>query len=304
MIAPYGWQIGPDRELPLDRPRLMGVLNVTPDSFSDGGLFFDAESALDRALQMIDEGADVIDVGGESTRPGARRISPAEQICRVTPVIRRIRARSAVPISVDTTIAEVARAALDCGADIINDVSATTDDPAMLPLMASRSCGVVLMHRLVTPAQDSYSDRYAQEPAYDDVVATVCEHLRRRMEDVTAAGVGHRRIVLDPGLGFGKSVAQNFRLAARIMDVASLGRPVLSAASRKSFLGRVSGVEAPAARLEATLAMSVAHCLMGVRLFRVHDVGAHRRALAVAEQFRLSGEATGSRTGGSATGPG
>ncbi len=292
--APDGWQIGPDRELSLDRPRLMGVLNVTPDSFSDGGMFFDAETALDRVLSMIDEGADVIDVGGESSRPGARRVSPSEQIRRVTPVIRRIRARSSVLISVDTTSADVARAALDSGADIINDVSAATDDPAMLPLMATRSCGVVLMHRLVAPEQDSYSDRYAQEPAYDDVVASVREHLRRRMADVTAAGVGHRRIVLDPGLGFGKSVAQNYRLAARIMDMASLGRPVLSAASRKSFLGRVSGVDTPAARLEGTLAMSVAHCLMGVRLFRVHDVGAHRRALAVAEAIHAAGAATGS----------
>ncbi|MCL4211658.1 MAG: dihydropteroate synthase [Phycisphaerales bacterium] len=292
--APDGWQIGPDRELSLDRPRLMGVLNVTPDSFSDGGMFFDAETALDRALSMIDEGADVIDVGGESSRPGARRVSPSEQIRRVTPVIRRIRARSSVLISVDTTSADVARAALDSGADIINDVSAATDDPAMLPLMATRSCGVVLMHRRVAPEQDSYSDRYAQEPAYDDVVASVREHLRRRMADVTAAGVGHRRIVLDPGLGFGKSVAQNYRLAARIMDMASLGRPVLSAASRKSFLGRVSGVDTPAARLEGTLAMSVAHCLMGVRLFRVHDVGAHRRALAVAEAIHAAGAATGS----------
>lgn len=292
--APDGWQIGPDRELSLDRPRLMGVLNVTPDSFSDGGMFFDAETALDRVLSMIDEGADVIDVGGESSRPGARRVSPSEQIRRVTPVIRRIRARSSVLISVDTTSADVARAALDSGADIINDVSAATDDPAMLPLMATRSCGVVLMHRRVAPEQDSYSDRYAQEPAYDDVVASVREHLRRRMADVTAAGVGHRRIVLDPGLGFGKSVAQNYRLAARIMDMASLGRPVLSAASRKSFLGRVSGVDTPAARLEGTLAMSVAHCLMGVRLFRVHDVGAHRRALAVAEAIHAAGAATGS----------
>lgn len=290
--APDGWQIGPDRELSLDRPRLMGVLNVTPDSFSDGGMFFDAETALDRALSMIDEGADVIDVGGESSRPGARRVTPAEQIRRVTPVIRRIRARSSVLISVDTTSADVARAALDSGADIINDVSAATDDPAMLALLATRSCGVVLMHRRVAPEQDSYSDRYAQEPAYDDVVATVREHLRRRLAEVTTAGVGHRRIVLDPGLGFGKSVAQNYRLAARIMDMASLGRPVLSAASRKSFLGRVSGVDTPAARLEGTLAMSVAHALMGVRLFRVHDVGAHRRALTVAEAIHAAGTAT------------
>jgi dihydropteroate synthase len=270
------------RVLRLDQPRLMGIVNVTPDSFSDGGALATVGQAVDHALRMVDEGASIIDVGGESTRPGAERVAAPEQIRRAVPVIERLRTRSDVLISVDTTLAAVAKVALDAGADIINDVAAGREDERMLPLAAERGCGVILMHRRVAPQDDVYSDRYVEAPVYDDVVETVRRFLLERCEVAMAFGVQRSAIVIDPGLGFGKTVGQNYQLIARMSELVETGFPVLCSASRKSFVGVVSGTEEPRARIVGSTAVSVAGWLAGVRLLRVHDVAAHREALAVA----------------------
>ena len=283
------WQVGTDWFLPLDQPRLMGVLNVTPDSFSDGGQNMNPARAVGRALRMINEGADIIDIGGESTRPGAKRISDAQQIDRTVPVIEELHRHADVLISIDTTRATVAEAALDAGAKIINDVAAGRDDESMLSLAASRHCGLVLMHRLHPPGEDSYSDRYHEAPQYKDVVAEVSDFLNRRAQEAIKAGVDPASIVIDPGLGFGKTVEQNYRLIAHGTDFVEGGYPVLSGASRKSFIGTISDVEVPAERVFGSLAVSVAHWLMGVRLFRVHDVAQHAQALAVARKIAPNG---------------
>lgn len=276
------WVLGEGRVLSLDRPQIMAIVNLTPDSFSDGGRFGSVDDAVDHALRMIDDGASVIDVGGESTRPGAQAVPAEEQIERIVPFITALRARTDVFITIDTTLAPVAARALDAGADAINDVAAGRDDEAMLPLTARRRCGLILMHRRIKPEADSYSHRYADPPRYDDVVDDVLTFLDERRRAAMSAGVGGDRILLDPGLGFGKSVEQNYALIARTGELLALGRPVLSAASRKSFIGAVTGVEPPYERLAGSLAVSVAHWLAGARVFRVHDVRAHREALAVA----------------------
>ncbi len=276
------WTASSDRVLSLEPFALMGVVNITPDSFSDGGQFADQEDAARFALQLVDEGATVIDVGGESTRPGAERVDAEEQVRRVVPVIARIRARSNVAISVDTTLAEVAEAAIEAGADIVNDVSAGTEDSAMFRLAARTGAGLVLMHRLHAPGDDSYSDRYTQPPAYGDVVRDVANFLLARAEMAMAAGVARESIAIDPGLGFGKSVAQNYELLARTSELAALGFPVLVGASRKSFLGAVTGRTDPEQRIIGSVVAAVAAYGGGARVIRAHDVGAHREALLVA----------------------
>lgn len=293
------------RVLSLDRVRIMGVLNVTPDSFSDGGLYASPAAALEQAKRMVDEGAAWLDVGGESTRPGAARVDVEEQCRRVLPVIEAIRgAGIAVPISVDTTRSAVAARAIEAGTDVINDVSAGLEDAELLNVAAERGAGVILMHRLVPPTADSYSHQYAREPDYtaaagedaaaarvagiDPVVPAVRRFLAERAAAARAAGVAAGSIVLDPGLGFGKSVEQNFALLAVMgregaLGLAGMEFPLLGAASRKSFLGKVAGVEEPSARINASVAAAVAIALAGVRLIRAHDVAAHREGLAVAE---------------------
>jgi dihydropteroate synthase len=285
---PQVWQVGSARSVALDRPRLIAILNLTPDSFFDGGRQTTVSSAIEAAERSLAEGADALDLGGESTRPGASRISADEQISRVIPVLKAIRSQSgplsAIPISIDTTLAPVAQAALDAGADAINDVSAGLEDPSILTVAAAHGAGLILMHRLVPPGQDSYSDRYANPPEYGDVVRETREFLSQRAEAAIAAGVDRRSIVIDPGLGFGKTVEQNLELIRRTGDIAVLGFPVLSGVSRKSFVGRAAGQgdSGPGERLEGTLALSVAHLAAGARLFRVHDVAAHERALTAA----------------------
>lgn len=274
--------VSADRVLSLDPFAIMGVVNMTPDSFSDGGQFASFEEAAQHALDLVEQGASVIDVGGESTRPGAQPVSAEEQIRRVVPTISRIRARSHVAISIDTTNATVAAAALDAGADFVNDVSAGTDDRDMFPLLARRGAGVVLMHRLAAPQDDSYSDRYERAPEYTDVVRAVTDFLLARAEVAMAAGIARESIALDPGLGFGKSVAQNFELVARTSELAALGYPVLVGASRKSFLGAVSGRADPEQRIIGSVVAAVAAYGGGARIVRAHDVGAHREALLVA----------------------
>ncbi len=278
------WQINARRAIRLDRPFCIGILNVTPDSFSDGGALGSVGAAVDRARAIVDEGGDGLDIGGESTRPGAARVSVDEQIARVVPVIEGIRkAGIELPITIDTTRAAVAAAGLDAGGDAINDVSAGGEDAGMLGLAAERGCGIVLMHRETTPERDRYSDAYGDggRPIGDGIVGHVVGALELARDAAVDAGVDRGCIVLDPGLGFGKDVGQNLGLIGGTGLIVGLGHPVLSALSRKSFVGRVSlGRDSePSERLAGTLGLSVLHLSMGAMMFRVHDVGAHREAL-------------------------
>ena len=293
MVDPGGarWVVGGGQVIELARPVVMGVLNVTPDSFSDGGRYANVSAAVARVREMVQEGAAIVDVGGESTRPGAARVDADEQIRRVLPVVEAIRAeRIGIEISIDTTRAAVARAAIGAGASIVNDVSGGTEEPEILRLCAERGAGVVLMHRLRAPDGDRYSDRYdaSGRPDYSregGVVATVHAALDGLAQSAMAAGVARESIVLDPGLGFGKTVEQNFALIAGVGKLCEVGFPILCGASRKSFIGRVTGVEEPSQRVFGSVAVSVSQCLAGVRLFRVHDVRAHVEALAVAMEI-------------------
>lgn len=271
------------RRLSLDRARIMGILNVTPDSFSDGGEHDDPDRAVARAMTMREEGAEIVDIGGESTRPGAERVDESEQIARTVPVIERLVAEGFDGlISIDTTRARVARAAVEAGAHIVNDVSSGTDDEGMQGVASETGAGIVLMHRLLPPEQDSFSHAYAKDPVYEGgVVACVREYLRDRASAAMEGGIEEGAIVLDPGLGFGKSVAQNYELIAGAGELLSTGFPILSASSRKSFIGAVTGVEIASQRVDGSLAVTSAQYLSGVRLFRVHDVRAHARALSV-----------------------
>ncbi len=281
------WQISPTQRLPLDRPRLMGIINVTPDSFDTRTRTPMIDDALARARILVEEGACMLDLGAQSTRPGAAGVAPEEQIARLEPLVRALRADrdfDRIPLSIDTTSARVARRMLELGANIVNDVSAGRDDEHMLALCAEHACGLVLMHRLAPPDRDRYSDRYEREPHYHDVVEDVRTFLAIRMRAALDAGVQADAVVLDPGLGFGKSVAQNFALIRGTPRLASLGRPLLSALSRKSFIGRI-GLQRdsePDERVGGTLAASLAHMALGVRLFRVHDVAEHASAMRVA----------------------
>ncbi len=280
------WRISPTRAIQLDRPCLFTILNLTPDSFADGGRLTTPGHARDAALRASDQGADGLDLGAESTRPGAARVDPDEQRRRLIPAIEAIRAAGiGLPITADTTRSEVARAALDAGADAINDVSAGTEDDGMLALAAERSCAIVLMHRLAPPTGDSYSDRYRTDPDYPGGVQNaVRSFLARRLAAARSAGVPEEGVLLDPGLGFGKSVPQNLELIRATAGLCSLGRPVMSALSRKSFVGRIGlGRDStPDERLPATLALSALHLGAGARVFRVHDTAPHRQALDAA----------------------
>lgn len=288
------WKLSDTRAIGLDRPCVVCIVNATPDSFADGGEYNTVDAAVARAKRAIDDGADMLDIGGESTRPGAGRVDAAEQIRRVVPIVEAVRACGLeIPISVDTTLSAVASVALDAGADAINDVSAMTEDPGMLWLAGERGCGVVLMHRLTTPRRDSYSDAYVAEPVYGDVVEDVCAYLAGRRDAALEAGVERDRIVLDPGLGFGKSVVDNLRLirsTARLVE--RLGCPLMSGLSRKSFVGRAAfGRDSePSERVDATVGMSVMHMRCGARIFRVHDVKAHREALDAAWAVSRAGD--------------
>lgn len=266
----------------------MAILNCTPDSFYGGSRLDSVSAAVEAALTAVHSGASIVDIGGESTRPGAEPVDAAEQIRRTAPVIRAIRARSeldSLAISIDTTRAEVARAALDSGADAINDVSGLQDDgEKLLDLLASAPAGYILMHRRVPPAHDRYSDQYELAPEYADVVADVRTFFEHNIRTLASRGIEPLRVLLDPGLGFGKSVEQNCELIRRTPEFTALGRPVLSGLSRKSFVGRLAlGRDSdPDERLEGTIALSVLHLLQGARVFRVHDVEACIRALRAA----------------------
>ena len=251
------------------RPLVMAVLNVTPDSFSDGGRFATVEAALEQAVAMVRDGADLIDIGGESTRPGSQRVPADEQVRRVVPVVEAIR-RSGLDaaLSIDTTLAPVAAAALDAGADLVNDISAGRDDADLLPLVARRKIPVVLMHMQGTPAT------MQREPAYDDVTADVTAFLRERERAALAAGVEAWRVLHDPGIGFGKTMVHNLTLLRRLPEIAAaLGRPLVLGTSRKRFIGTITGEDEPSRRLFGTAA-TVAWCVAnGAAVVRVHDVG-------------------------------
>src|SRR5512138_3755263 len=260
-------------------PFLMGVVNATPDSFSDGGRYLDRDAAVERALRLADEGADLVDLGGESTRPGAPPVPAAEEIARVVPVVERLRARGfALPISVDTSKGAVARAALAAGADLVNDVTALSD-PELARACADARAPVVLMHMRGTPG-----DMNARA-VYGDVVADVARELGDALARAEAAGIARERTILDPGLGFAKTAEHNLELLARAGELRALGRPLLVGPSRKSFIGKLTG--APVAdRLPGTLAAVAACVLGGVELLRVHDVAPARQALLVAAAIR------------------
>jgi len=262
--------------LPAGRTAVRGILNVTPDSFYDGGRHAGLDAALAHARTMLAEGADVLDVGGESTRPGSHPISADEECARVVPVIAALRRETDRAISVDTSKAGVAAEALAHGADVVNDVSAGRGDSAMLAVVAEHGAAVVLMHMRGTPATMQAA------PHYDDVVAEVRAFLQARAEAAHAAGIPLDRIWIDPGIGFGKRRVDNLALLAELRALTTLGFPVLVGASRKRFLA-ADGDDAPAARLAASLAAATLAAAQGAAIVRVHDVGATRRALAVAD---------------------
>jgi len=269
------WRFG-DRALDCaSRTHVMGVLNVTPDSFSDGGLFLDPEAAVRRGIELAAEGADVIDVGGESTRPGSDPVPAEVEMDRVVPVIKRLAAEVDVPLSIDTRKPEVARAGLDAGAAIVNDISGGRD-ARMLEVVADTGAGLVLMHMLGDPKT------MQAEPRYDDVVAEVKAYLGQRVEAAVQAGIDRDRLCVDPGIGFGKKLEHNLELLRNVDAFAELGRPVLVGPSRKSFLGKLLGAEVDD-RLEGTAAAVAWLAARGAHILRVHDVREMVRVVRVVD---------------------
>ena len=262
-----------------DRTLVMGVLNVTPDSFSDGGLFFDADSAIARGRALIDEGADILDIGGESTRPGSEPVSEEEEMRRVLPVIDALAPQARTPISIDTCKPRVADECLRRGARVLNDVTGLRD-AEMMRIAARHAAAVVIMHMRGTPKV------MQQQTHYDDVVHEVRAHLAARAAAAQAAGLTD--IAVDPGIGFAKTPAQNFEILKRLGEFRELGYPLLVGPSRKSFLGLLGGQDRTEDRLEGTLAAVTIAVLHGANIVRVHDVMACRRVVAVAERVRAS----------------
>jgi dihydropteroate synthase len=254
---------------------LMGVVNVTPDSFSDGGLYLDPEAAVAHGLALADEGAAILDIGGESTRPGALPVPVQEELRRVLPVLEGL-AGAGVRLSIDTSKAAVAGAAIEAGATVVNDVTALRGDASMASVVAGAGVDCCLMHMLGEPRT------MQDDPRYDDVVSDVKAFLEERMAFAVAEGVPEERIQLDPGIGFGKTVGHNLELLRRLDELVALGRPVVVGTSRKGFLGRLTGREVPAERVHGTLATNVLALERGASVFRVHDVAAVRDALLVA----------------------
>jgi dihydropteroate synthase len=259
----------------VERARLMGIVNVTPDSFSDGGEFLDPERAIGHGRELASEGADVLDVGGESTRPGAEAVGAEEELRRVGPVVEALGGDGLI-VSIDTSKVEVAEAALDAGATMVNDVTAFRGEPDLAGLCAERGCEVVLMHMLGDPRT------MQEDPTYDDVVDDVKAFLAERIEFALVEGVDEERIWIDPGIGFGKTVEHNLELHRRLGELAELGRPIDFGSSRKSFIGKLTGAEVDQ-RLGGTIASNVIAYANGARMLRVHDVEPMRQALTVAE---------------------
>lgn len=262
------------------RTAVMGILNVTPDSFYDGGRRTDAQTAVADAIAMVEDGADIIDIGGESTRPGASPISLHEELARVLPIIRDLRPVIPVPISVDTYKAEVARAVLAEGADMVNDISALTFDAGMADLVAAEKVPVVLMHMQGTPRTMQL------EPHYSDVVAEVRNFLARRVEFAMQTGIEREKIIIDPGIGFGKTLEHNLALLKGLPGLARVGQPLLVGVSRKGFIGKLLDAVADE-RLEGSLAAAVAAVLAGAHIIRAHDVKATCKAIRIADAIRF-----------------
>lgn len=257
--------------------RVMGVVNVTPDSFSDGGRFLERDSAVSQALRLADEGADILDIGGESSRPGADEVGEREELDRVAPVIEALVGATDVPLSIDTYKPRVAAACLALGASMVNDITGL-EDPAMLEVVADAGAGIVIMHMRGRPKTMQTNAHY------DDLIGEVVAFLRERSERARAAGI--EEVIVDPGIGFGKTAAHNFEIIRRLDELGALGLPVLVGPSRKSFLGSLPSALPPEERLEGTLA-AVAVCVVnGASIVRVHDVKAARRAVEVAEAIR------------------
>jgi dihydropteroate synthase len=256
------------------RPLVMGILNITPDSFSDGGRHFDASAAIEAGHAMLQAGADILDIGGESTRPGAEPVSPDEEIARVIPVVREL--AKAAPVSIDTRHAATMQAALEAGAEIINDVTALRHDPAAVDFLARNQAPIVLMHM---PGTDPRSMQAQAD--YADVVLEVARFLRDRVATLEALGIARARIAIDPGIGFGKTMAHNLALIEALPILAQIGCPIMLGASRKRFIGTLSGVEQAEARLAGSLAVALAGAARGAAILRVHDVAETIQALAV-----------------------
>ncbi len=266
------WRFGDHRYALGEIPRLMGIVNVTPDSFSDGGKFLDAGAAVSHGLELAAAGADWLDVGGESTRPGSVPVDVDEESRRVIPVVERLASQTTIPVSIDTTKAVVARRALEAGASIVNDISGLTFDPEMVGVCSDTGAGIVCMHIAGTP------QTMQDDPRYDDVVNEICDHLHHRLDDLRTAGIADERVVLDPGIGFGKTALHNLEILSNVRRLRELGRPVLIGHSRKRFLKAVLGRPVEE-RNHGTLGVALALAMQGADILRVHDVGATRDAL-------------------------
>lgn len=258
------------------RTWFMGVINITPDSFSDGGSYLDKDKAVERGLELFSEGSDIIDIGGESSRPGSDPISKEEEMRRVVPVISELRKRIDTLISVDTTKSEVAQAALDAGADIINDISSFRFDPRMMTLVAQKEIPVILMHMKGNPKTMQIN------PHYQDLLKEVKEFLNERLEEAQAQGIKKEKIIIDPGIGFGKKLKDNLILINNLHFLEEFNRPILVGISRKSFIGKILNLP-PQERLEGTIASAILSHIHGAHILRIHDVEAVKRAILVAE---------------------
>lgn len=265
-----------DRQLPLDRPHVMGVLNVTPDSFSDGGRFMEPATAVAHAVEMVEQGADIIDIGGESSRPGAEPVTLEDELSRIMPVLTALRKVSSVPVSVDTYKAEVARTVLNEGADVINDISALRFDPDMATVIAEHDVPVVIMHMLGAPRD------MQKNPSYSDCVGAIKAFLQERVDHATDRGIDRSKIIIDPGIGFGKRLEDNLDILARLDEFRSLQLPIAVGASRKSFIGMIRpGPRQANQRLGGSLAAAVIAVANGAEIIRVHDVAETVEALEV-----------------------
>jgi dihydropteroate synthase len=272
----HTWQLT-DRLLTIEqRPLVMGIINVTPDSFSDGGKFLDVDEAVAKGLELLQQGADILDIGGESTRPGAQTVPVEEELRRVVPVISGLAQKTTAPLSVDTSKAEVARASLKAGSHIINDVTALTGDPAMITVVRDSNAGLILMHMRGTPATMQI------DPRYEDVVAEIGLFFEERLRLTAEAGIAPERIVLDPGIGFGKTSGHNLEILARLGEFQRFGRPVCLGVSRKGFVGRLLNNRPVERRLAGSLA-ALCHAMShrAVQVVRVHDVEESRDAINV-----------------------
>jgi len=260
----------------------MGILNVTPDSFSDGGIYLDKKSAVQKGLQLIKDGADILDIGGESTRPGSHPVTAEEEKRRILPVISEIRKKTDALISVDTTKSEVLKSALDAGADILNDISAMRFDPKILGLASKQDIPVIIMHMKGTP-------RSMQEgPEYVNVIQEIKTFLKQRITDALTAGIKKNKIIIDPGIGFGKRLKDNLKIISNLSAFSELGFPILIGVSRKSFIGDLLNLS-PEKRIEGTIASSLISILQGAHILRVHDVSSLKKAVIVAEAIMKEG---------------